>query len=258
MFQCYLDDSGTSGLPIVTLAGFAASKDNWEELEPRLDDVLNGYGVPVFHAKEFHDTKPPFKNWKRLKKRSFADELFATSHGQIYGLSTTINRKDFELAKKQQGGWDRMSAIGVCFSAIMTRIVTDPYIGIAVKTHGVSFLVESGNRNNAEIEQFFNRMAQHPTFEGALRSISFVSKDSCRAIQLADFFAFYSRRHMRNQARFSGKLALPACPFITTMEKHGPIWECGGFGAPKTTEGHLDKNLPDLAALTALTRKPIP
>ena len=98
MFQCYLDDSGTSGLPIVTLAGFAASKDNWEELEPRLDDVLNGYGVPVFHAKEFHDTKPPFKNWKRLKKRSFADELFATSHGQIYGLSTTINRKDFELA----------------------------------------------------------------------------------------------------------------------------------------------------------------
>ena len=132
--------------------------------------MLNGYGVPVFHAKEFHDTKPPFKNWKRLKKRSFADELFATSHGQIYGLSTTINRKDFELAKKQQGGWDRMSAIGVCFSAIMTRIVTDPYIGIAVKTHGVSFLVESGNRNNAETTGALDERLHGRHDGGALRA----------------------------------------------------------------------------------------
>lgn len=256
MFHCYLDDSGTSGLPIVTLAGFAAPKAIWESLEPNLDAVLNGYGVAVLHTKEFHDTKPPFKNWKRLKKRSFADELFATSHGQIYGLSITVSKKDFELAKKQQGGWENMSAIGVCFSAIMTRIVTDPHIGPAVKMHGVSFFVEGGNRNNAEIERFFNQMAQHPTFEGVLRSISFIGKDTCRAIQLADFFAFYSRRHMRDHARFSGKLALPSCPFITTINRHGPIWLRGGFGAPQTTSGHLDKNLPNLAALTTLTRKP--
>jgi hypothetical protein len=257
VFQCYLDDSGTSGLPVVTMAGFIASLSNWEVLEPRLDALMDGHNVPVFHAKEFHDTKPPFKNWTKVRKRSFADELFSVTHGQIYGLSVTISRKEFEQAKRIQKKWDTMSAIGVSFSALMTRIVTDPAIGPAVKQDGVAFLIEAGNRNNSEIEQFFHKMAKAPTFEGCLRSINFVEKDSCRAIQLADFFAFYSRRHMRNQARFGGKLSLPACPFVTIMQKHGPIWEKAGFGMPTPTTGHLDKNLPNLNALTAFTRKPL-
>jgi L-ribulose-5-phosphate 3-epimerase UlaE len=66
------------------------------------------------------------------------------------------------------------------------------------------FLVETGNNNNSEIGNFFHKMTKQPAFEGSLRSISFVTKDSCRAIQLADFFAFYSRRHMRNHHRFPG------------------------------------------------------
>ena len=81
---------------------------------------------------------------------------------------------------------------------IMTRIITDRQIAPLVDKHGISFLVESGNNNNSEIEQFFQRMSKQPAFGGALRSISFVAKNSCRAIQLADFFAFYGRRHMRN------------------------------------------------------------
>lgn len=40
-----------------------------------------------------------------------------------------------------------------------------------------------------------------------MHSISFVSKDSCRAIQLADLFAFYSRRDgvAQLRARQEGK-----------------------------------------------------
>ena len=75
MFECYLDDSGTSGLPIVTMAGFLAPLKAWEELEPNWDSTLKAHNVEVLHAKEFYATKPPFKTWSRIKKASFADEL---------------------------------------------------------------------------------------------------------------------------------------------------------------------------------------
>ena len=238
------------------MAGFIAAEVHWQRLEPVWDSILKRYEIAVLHAKEFHDTKPPFKGWKKVKKRSFADELFAASHGQIYGLSITIRKDTFEAAKQRQSGWDRMSAIGVCFSSILTRIVTDPHIGQEVKSKGVSFSIETGNNNNSGIEQFFHRMSKVQTFEGCLRSLKFVEKGSCRAIQIADFFAFYSRRQMRNQARFSGEFALPACPYLEIVQRHGPVWQRGGFGPPKPTDGHLEKNLTSLDALTAFTRKP--
>ena len=244
-------------MPVVTMAGFVTRSNQWKELEPKLDAVMNAYGIPVFHAKEFHDTKPPFHGWTRIKKRSFADELFAITGSVLYGLSMTIRKADFVKAQAETGLYPNMSAIGVCFSTIMTRIVAnpDPQFAAAIKEDGISFLVESGNRNNSEIESFFYQMAQQETFEGALRSISFISKRRCRAIQLADFYAFYSRRYMRNHDRFSGKLALPAFPFIETMKRHCHIWLRGGFGRSQPTSVNLD-NLPDLSALRDLAKKP--
>jgi hypothetical protein len=257
MFQCYLDDSGTSGLPVVTMAGFVAPTKTWKELEPELDSILSGHEIQILHAKEFQDTKPPFKGWNKVRKRSFADELFSASHGLLYGLSVTIGREKFNEAKlENSAAFSSMSPIGVCFSSIMIRIVTDPQIGIAAKNDGVCFLIESGNKNNSEIEKHFHRMAKAPAFEGCLQSISFIPKSSCRAIQLADFIAFYSRRRMRNNARFDGKFILPPCPYLDIIHRHGPIWMQGGFGKPKDTGGHLEKNLPNHDALVALTRKP--
>lgn len=255
MFQCYLDDSGTSGLPIVALGGFVGHATHWEFLEPVMDEILCRYEVPVFHAKEFHDTKPPFKGWKRLKKRSFAEEIFTATHRRIAGYSVAIKSAQFEQAKQEQDAWDNMSAIGVCFSSIMVRIVTDPQLGPAVKREGLSFLIETGNRNNGEIDAFFAKMAAQPVFEGCLRSVSFIPKASCRPIQLADFFVFYSRRHLRNQARFDGKLALPSCPYLTIMSKYGPIWQNLGRGAPRATGSSIGKDLLNLDDLSALTNK---
>jgi hypothetical protein len=254
VFQCYLDDSGTSGLPIVTMAGFLGAMKHWESLEPKLNAIMDSYGVDVFHAKPFQDTKSPFENWKKVKKHSFAEELFAATHGCIHGLSMTIRKADFVKGQRETGKHVNMSPIGVCFSAIMTRILTDAQIAPALKQDGLAFLIESGNKNNPGIEKFFHQMSKEPTFEGCLRSLTFVSKDSCRAIQLADFFAFYSRREMRNHDRFSGKLALPACPFLQIMERHGPIWQRASYGFPDGEAGRLE-SLPDLNSLQALTVK---
>lgn len=193
VFSFYLDDSGTSGLPVVTMAGFIAPLAQWDVVEPATHEIMNRYEVPVFHAKEFHDTKPPFAKWSKIKKRTFVDEVFTAADGRIFGLSMTV-RKSAHLAAQSGGMLPSMSPYGVCFSALVLRAVLDPQVGPSVRKDGVSFLVESGNKNNAELEEMFHNFSTAPAFEGALRSLTFIPKGSCRAIQIADLFAFYSRR----------------------------------------------------------------
>src|SRR5262249_145481 len=127
----------------------------------------------------------------------------------------------------------RMSPICLCFSALVMSIVGDEQLWPRVKQHGLSFLVESGKYADG-IAQFFDRMAKHPAFENSLRSVTFVTKDSCRAIHLADFFVFYSRRRTRNTVRFNGQLLLPGCPYLFTMQKYVPLDLRTGIGVPQS------------------------
>jgi hypothetical protein len=256
VFQCYLDDSGTSGLPIVTLGGFVAHTDQWEKVEPKLDAVMNSHGISIFHAKQFHDTHPPFKGWSKVRKLSFTDQVFSASRLALAGISIGVEKEGLKKGKKlQPGAFDRMSPIGVAFATIMTRLLTNPAMATAIKQQGISFLLEGGNNNNSEIEQYFHRMAKISVFEGTLRSISIVPKSHSRAIQLADFFVFYSRRFLRNRFRFTGKdIALPACPYLETIHKHGPIFQDIAAGVPKTTGAVMGKDIKSLSDLSALTK----
>jgi hypothetical protein len=74
-------------------------------------------------------------------------------------------------------------------------VLTDLRVGRISNTDGVSFILECGHQNNAEAEKTFYDVRRLHRLENVLRSICFVPKESCRAIQMADLFAFYSRRH---------------------------------------------------------------
>jgi hypothetical protein len=54
--------------------------------------------------------------------------------------------------------------------------------------------LEKGHKNNAQAKREFYWTREHFQLESVLHSIDFVDKTSCRAIQLADLIAFYSRR----------------------------------------------------------------
>src|SRR3954447_14830401 len=99
--KCYLDDSATSGFPIITLAGFVGTAQQWEPLEHTLNGIMDRYGVTVFHAKEFHDTKDYFAGWSKIKKRTFATELSRAAGGNIAGVSVTIRKSPIEKWKKE-------------------------------------------------------------------------------------------------------------------------------------------------------------
>lgn len=58
----------------------------------------------------------------------------------------------------------------------------------------VSFVVEAGNHNNNGIKVQFDNLSKDNAYDGNLGSLTFAMKRDSRAIQLADFWAMYSRR----------------------------------------------------------------
>jgi hypothetical protein len=61
---------------------------------------------------------------------------------------------------------------------------------------------------------------------------------------MADFFAYFSRRYMRDRDRFSGNIVLPMGPYLSTIREHVPIWQRGAFKFSYTEMGHID-DMPD-------------
>ena len=63
---------------------------------------------------------------------------------------------------------------------------------------------------------------------------------------------------MRNHDRFAGKMILPQSPYLAVIERHVPLWQKGGYGAPKTTPLNIKdfSNVSDFrAAFSDLAKK---
>lgn len=219
VFVCYLDDSGKDQR-VVTLAGYVAHIDAWREFEIASEELLARHEVPIFHGKDFHNTKGAFAGWSRIKKRSFTQEWYDIAKPKVdMGISISMRQQKYRSRQKELGLNQSMSAYGCCFSAIVITLTRNSRTAPHIEREGISFLVESGNSNNSEIEGWFHKVFRFPAFKGALKAISFVDKTSSRAIQLADFYAFYSRRDAVMQDRFDGKLALPMNAIFALMKE---------------------------------------
>jgi hypothetical protein len=81
-----------------------------------------------------------------------------------------------------------------CFQVICDWLLRDIRIGRRVHTEGVKFILEKGHKNNAQAKNEFFWTREHYGLEKVLHAIDFIDKKACRAIQLADLIAFYSRR----------------------------------------------------------------
>lgn len=193
---------------MLTLAGYIAPLSVWEQFEEHADNACGNYNVPIFHAHEFHRTKDEYKGWSSIKKASFIDELYAVP--PTFGISVSIRKNTYKERQSETGLNKSMSAYGVAFASIAAALVTNYSVSGDIREQGLSFIVEAGHNNNAEIEKYFNKFKHHEFFRGVLRSITFSGKEESRAIQLADLYAYYSRRHAAKSDKFDGNLALPS------------------------------------------------
>ncbi len=82
-------------------------------------------------------------------------------------------------------------------TAILNWVLTDVQVGKVANEKGLALILECGNEHNEEAKQSLDAIKERHNLEH-VRSLSFVPNTECRAIQMADLFAYYTRRHSRN------------------------------------------------------------
>jgi hypothetical protein len=194
---CYLDDSGTDRENrIVTLAGYVAKEAQWRTFETEVEPIFAQKGVKVLHATQLESTDGEFKGWKIINKQAFvARTCLVLSHHVPLGMTMSALKGVYWTRAAESNRKRTCTPYSFCFQRIIDWILTSLVIGKAAHSEGVAFILESGNKNNAEAEEQFHSVRKLHNLEKVLTSICFVDKASCRAIQMADLLAFYSRRH---------------------------------------------------------------
>jgi Protein of unknown function (DUF3800) len=196
VLTCYLDDSGKDPQNLVTLiAGYIARDLAWKAYEEAVEPIFEQYGVTILHAKELHDTDGDFAGWPIIKKQSFVAKLcLARSPHLMMGMAMAVVKEKYDEQAKKSKRKKTIRPYTFCFNVIIDWIMRDIRIGKAANTEGVALVLECGHENNPEAEETFYKVRKQHDIENVLRSLSFVPKESCRAIQLADLLAFYARR----------------------------------------------------------------
>ena len=73
---CYLDDSGKDPQnPITTLAGYAATEEQWRGFETEVEPIFADCGVKILHTKDLHKTDGEFEDWRVLQKQAFVARI---------------------------------------------------------------------------------------------------------------------------------------------------------------------------------------
>jgi hypothetical protein len=195
---CCLDDSGQDPQnPITTLAGYIARDTAWENFEREVEPIFTAYGVSVLHARHLENTDGEFKSWRKLKKHAFVARICnVLAPYALLGVSASAAKDTYKQRAVESSRKRTITPYTWCFNLLIDWVLTDIRIGRLTHSEGLAFILETGHNNNAEAENIFHDVRRRHTDAAAtLRSISFVPKGSCRAIQIADLCGFYSRRH---------------------------------------------------------------
>jgi len=195
---CYLDDSGKDPQnPITTLAGYVAKDTAWQDFEIEVEPIFYDCGINVLHTRDLENTDGEFTGWRKLKKQAFVSRLStALSRHAVMGMSVSAAKDIYKQRATESERKRTITPYAWCFNLIVNWLLTDIRVGRLTHSEGVSFILERGHENNAEAKQVFHDVCRlYDDASLALRSISFAPKEACRAIQMADLFAFYSRRH---------------------------------------------------------------
>ncbi len=191
-----LSDGGThKSSPVVTMAGYVAHQHNWEKFERSSKRLFKKYDISLFHAKQFFHRKGEFRGWQVARQLRFATELFEVAEPlMLRGVGISIEKASFNKARQDHNMLQSVGPFVYCISPILRKLCGDGEVWEAIEREGFSVTLEDGNKNNTAVQIEFRKIAHRHQLEEYLRSIEVEPKGSSRALQLADYLAYFSRQ----------------------------------------------------------------
>jgi hypothetical protein len=198
ILHVYLDDSGTHDTSkAVAVGGAVSTAEGWEQFEAEWKEALDGWGLSMFHMREFSHKRGQFDNWawseeSPQRKIRFQRLLDIINDHVIGTVGTTIPTASFERffspkAKAHVGGAYGLAATATFMA--MGRLAeaawssSDPWF---------AYVVESGTKGFGQIDKVFQLNEQNPQQKAKLRllSLRFENKRQYLPLQAADVVAY--------------------------------------------------------------------
>ena len=212
MLYAFLDDSNThASARTVTLAGYIAHKDARSVFEQSSTALFHETGITTFHARKFEKRDGIFKGWTPPKQLIFATEWLNVATANVMcGYSVTIDKAEFREAKATTRLAAEISPIGYCFKIALSKMCKNSALWQQICEHGLAIVLEDGNTNNRGMLKDFQRMLlENGPLNGRVRSLETAKKNSCCAIQLADYLAYYAGQDIETFGRSTMKRSRP-------------------------------------------------
>ncbi len=219
VLACYLDDSSAESASVQTIAGYVADANAWAEFESEAEALCDLLQIDVIHGRELEAGKGCFSNWTVPRKIEFLVRLGEIIRPKLlFGISRSVIKDIYKSRKLKSDS--SLSAYGFGFESISFALSQAGEFGTSaeVQENGIAYRIEAGHPNNPDLQRYVDQQVRMGKFHNST-TITFVDKKSCRAVQLADLYAFFSRRAANRYAKTKGRLIFLPDPLFHHIQR---------------------------------------
>lgn len=187
----YFDASGSPNDPncrILTVAGFAASTEQWRGFEKDWQALLASEGIDCLHMKEFAHSVGAFRHWKRDETRrrrlvAHASQIIGKYANEVFSIAIMLD--EYRAADRVYKLSEFCKPYTIAASIVITRAKKS--LAETYPDHSLSCVFEKGDVDQDQLVKFLR-------MDGSEVPLQFLEK-SCAPLQAADFLSY---EHTKN------------------------------------------------------------
>jgi hypothetical protein len=175
------------------MAGYVSTMGGWKAFERKSRKLFKGEQIEVFHAKDFHHEAQEFEGWREPRKMRFATEWLEIAKEHVFcGATISIDKASYNSARHHRKTTANVAPFTYCLNIVMERLCGDGETWDLIQKDQLSLIFEKGNAHDGGLKVEFENIKLRNKLDEHLGSATVAPKRSSRALQLADYLAFFS------------------------------------------------------------------
>lgn len=188
--------------PAVSVAGYLATPNQWQQFDKRWRGVLDEAGAPYFHATEFVARVGPYKGWPEEKRHKFSKDLVEVISGNVlYGVGMALLRADYEKVVAAIPAARKLFGSPYTFCSWRCFETGVDWARGAKYQESIKYIFESGDEFCSEVLRAHTKACEKDQVRefykfGGAGSLTFEDGVKVTPLQAADFLAYELYKEM--------------------------------------------------------------